>query len=165
WAIIAVASVAMAFVPARSHGAQAVLGCPGTAPAQTQFMTEVTIDVAASCTTNADCGTGWTCDANNKCTTTLGAYSIALSYDPTLLTVATVAGGSTTEFQGTPQSFTSCATANSCQTNISAFQTNANGPTGNVSVAKVTFNAVAPASPASIGLAIRNLLDTHDAAI
>ncbi len=154
----------LGLVPAVAAAAQATLSCPAMAQTGQQFLTEVTIDVGAPCTMATDCGTGWAC-VSNKCTTALGAYSITLSYDPTLVTVATVAGGNTTEFQGTPQSGTMCPTANSCQTRLAAFQTsNLNGPTGVVSVAKVTFTAQAAAT-ASIGLAINSLFDTSSNAI
>src|SRR3989442_4826435 len=121
WAAIVMVVVG-ALVPAESRGADAVLSCPGTAVAGEQFTAEVTIDVAAPCTTNADCGADWTC-VNNKCTTKLGAYSVVLDYDPTVVTLTSVSGGHTTEFQGTPTTSTMCPTANSCQTRIASFQT------------------------------------------
>src|SRR5438876_327655 len=164
WAVVLMA-MAGALAPAESWGADAVLSCPGTAVAGDQFTTEVTIDVAAPCTTDADCGVGWTCTLNN-CTTALGAYVIQLSYDPTVVTVATVSGGNTMAFQGTPTVSTTCPTANSCQTKLTAFQTSSlTAPTGVVSVARVTFNAVAAATPASIGLAITSLFDPNGASI
>src|SRR5439155_1035566 len=122
WAIIAVASLAMAFIPSLSHAAQAALGCPGTVQAGAQFVTEVTIDVG---------------------TTPLGAYSIAVTYDPAVLTVASVAGGSTAQFSGSPTTNTPTPGT----TNISAFQSSSlTLPTGVVSVAMITFNVVATAS-------------------
>ena len=90
WAAVLMIMVG-ALAPAESSGADAVLSCPGTALAGQQFTTEITIDVAGPCTTDAQCGVGWTC-TSNKCTTPLGAYSIQLSYDPTVVTVATVSG-------------------------------------------------------------------------
>src|SRR5437762_9313977 len=164
WAVVLMA-MAGALAPAESWGADAVLSCPGTAVAGDQFTTEVTIDVAAPCTTDADCGVGWTCTLNN-CTTALGAYVIQLSYDPTVVTVATVSGGNTMAFQGTPTVSTTWPTANSCQTKLTAFQTSSlTAPTGVVSVARVTFNAVAAATPASIELAITGLFDPNGASI
>jgi len=68
-------------LPAESRAAQATLGCPGTAQAGQQFTVEVAIDVG---------------------TRPLGAYTITVDYDPTVVTVASVAGGNTTEFSGTP---------------------------------------------------------------
>src|SRR5439155_1519345 len=101
-----------------------------------------------------------------NCTTALGAYVIQLSYDPTVVTVARVSGGNTMAFQGTPTVSTTCPTANSCQTKLTAFQTSSlTAPTGVVSVARVTFNAVAAATPASIGLAITSLFDPNGASI
>src|SRR5207245_307 len=72
----------------------------------------------------------------------------------------------TMAFQGTPTVSTTCPTANSCQTKLTAFQTSSlTAPTGVVSVARVTFNAVAAATPASIGLAITSLFDPNGASI
>src|SRR3989442_9393168 len=65
--------MAGALAPAESRAANAVLSCPGTAMAGQQFTTEVTIDVGSS---------------------PLGSYGVTLSYDGTLLTVVSLAGGS-----------------------------------------------------------------------
>ncbi|HXL45983.1 MAG TPA: hypothetical protein VN977_05210, partial [Candidatus Binatia bacterium] len=143
--------MAGALAPAESRGADAVLSCPGTAVVGDQFTAEVTINVAAPCTANADCGVGWAC-TNNKCTTALGSYSIQLSYDPTVVSVPgscsttttmactvdtdcpsgetctpLISGGTSTGFQGTPIAHTVCPTANSCVTRIAAFQASLTG--------------------------------------
>src|SRR5881296_1303438 len=140
-ASIALASVATAFIPARSQAAQATLGCPGTVQAGAQFVTEVTIGVG---------------------TTPLGSYGVTLTYDGAVLTVVSVAGGNTAEFSGTPTNNKNVCSGTNCETRISAFQNaSTTGPTGVVSVAKVTFSAVASSdTTASIGLTFRSLFDT-----
>src|SRR6266404_6339932 len=137
--------MAGALAPAESRGAQAALGCPGTAMPGQQFTTEVTIDVGSS---------------------PLGSYGVTLSYDGTLLTVVSVAGGSTAEFSTTPTNNKNVCSGSSCQTLISGLQTSLAGPTGVVSVAMVTFGVVASSNTlAPIGLTVRSLFDTGDNAI
>src|SRR5205823_1552888 len=157
-AALIVATVGTVFIPSTGHAAQTVLGCPGTVQAGDQFTIAVTVDVAATCTAAVDCGMGWTC-ASGKCTTALGAYGITLTYDPNVVTIASVAGGDTSEFSSTPTSNTGVPGT----TNVSSFQSSSlMAPTGLVSVAKVTVDAVAAASTsASIGLTVRYLYDTN----
>src|SRR5206468_8728208 len=85
-------------------------------------------------------------------TTPLGAYGITITYDPAVLTIASVTGGNTSEFATQPTTNTTTFTTGS--TPISAFQQfNATGPSGVVSVAHVTFNAAGAASGSTdIGL-------------
>src|SRR5438093_3359544 len=134
--------IAVGGLPAESAAAQATLGCPATVQAGAQFVTEVTIDVG---------------------TTPLGAYEIAVTYDPAVLTVASVAGGSTAQFSGSPTTNTPTPGT----TNISAFQSaSLTMPTGVVSVAMITFNVAATASAATaIGLTVKTLFDTNSGAI
>src|SRR5205807_768456 len=141
WASIALASVATAFIPARSQAAQATLGCPGTVQTGAQFVTEVTVDVG---------------------TAPLGSYGITLTYDGAVLTVVSVAGGNTSEFSGTPTNNKNVCSGINCETRLSTFQNvSTAGPTGVVSVAKVTFGAVASSDAmAAIGLTVRSLFDT-----
>src|SRR5437763_9057857 len=141
WASIALASVATAFIPARSQAAQATLGCPGTVQTGAQFVTEVTVDVA---------------------TAALRSYGITLTYDGAVLTVASVAGGNTSESSGTPTNNKNVCSGINCETRLSTFQNvSTAGPTGVVSVAKVTFGAVASSDAmAVIGLTVRSLFDT-----
>src|SRR5206468_3349120 len=136
-----VASVATAFIPARSQAAQATLGCPGTVQTGAQFVTEVTVDVG---------------------TAPLGSYGITLTYDGAVLTVVSVAGGNTSEFSGTPTNNKNVCSGINCETRLSTFQNvSTAGPTGVVSVAKVTFGAVASSDAmAVIGLTVRSLFDT-----
>src|SRR5437763_401644 len=141
WASIAPASVATAFIPARSQAAQATLGCPGTVQTGAQFVTEVTVDVG---------------------TAPLGSYGITLTYDGAVLTVVSVAGGNTSESSGTPTNNKNVCSGINCETRLSTFQNvSTAGPTGVVSVAKVTFGAVASSDAmAVIGLTVRSLFDT-----
>src|SRR5437899_4212003 len=141
WASIALASVATAFIPARSQAAQAALDCPVTVQTGAQFVTEVTVDVG---------------------TAPLGSYGITLTYDGAVLTVVSVAGGNTSEFSGTPTNNKNVCSGINCETRLSTFQNvSTAGPTGVVSVAKVTFGAVASSDAmAVIGLTVRSLCDT-----
>src|SRR5436189_2422846 len=141
WASIALASVATAFIPARSQAAQAALDCPVTVQTGAQFVTEVTVDVG---------------------TAPLGSYGITLTYDGAVLTVVSVAGGNTSEFSGTPTNNKNVCSGINCETRLSTFQNvSTAGPTGVVSVAKVTFGAVASSDAmALIGLTVRSLFDT-----
>src|SRR5438445_8338944 len=129
---------ALGGLPAESWAAQATLGCPAMVQAGQQFTTEVTIDVG---------------------TTPLGGYSIVVTYDPAVLTLASVAGGSTAEFSGTPTTNTPTPGA----TNLSAFQSaSLTSPTRVVSVAMITFNVAATASATTaIGLTVKTLFDTN----
>src|SRR5438874_1548274 len=141
WASIALASVATAFIPARSQAAQAALDCPVTVQTGAQFVTEVAVDGG---------------------TAPLGSYGITLTYDGAVLTVVSVAGGSTSEFSGTPTNNKNVCSGINCETRLSTFQNvSTAGPTGVVSVAKVTFGAVASSDAmAVIGLTVRSLFDT-----
>jgi len=128
-----------------SYAAQATLGCPGTVQVgQPPFMTEVTIDVG---------------------TVPLGAYSITVTYNPAVVAIASVAGGTTAEFAGSPT--TNPASFTTGTTNIAAFQTSSlTGPTGVVSVARITFNVVATVNTtATIGLTVQSLFDTNSSPI
>src|SRR5262245_37857901 len=101
-----------------SHAAQATLRCPATVQVGEELTTEVTVDVG---------------------TTPLGAYSLTATYDSTVMTIASVAGGNSAEFGGPPT--TNPGTFASGSTKVSAFQTSSlTGPTGIVSVTRLTFN-------------------------
>ncbi len=134
--------IAVGGLPAESAAAQATLGCPATVQAGAQLGIEIAINVG---------------------TTPLGAYEIAVTYDPAVLTVASVAGGSTAQFSGSPTTNTPTPGT----TNISAFQSaSLTMPTGVVSVAMITFNVAATASAATaIGLTVKTLFDTNSVAI
>src|SRR2546428_6144707 len=69
--------MAGALAPAESRAANAVLSCPGTAMTGQQFTTEGISDV--------------------RPTPALGAASIQLRYEPTVLTIASEAGGTTAQ--------------------------------------------------------------------
>ena len=136
-AVLVAATAPLGLVPAAA-AAQATLSCPAMAQGDRQFVAELTIDVGP--------------------TTALGAYSGALTYDPGVVTVASVAGGNTTEFSGTPAT----NTPTPGMTNIAAFQSSSlDSPKGVVSVALISFHVVATASTtASIGLVVDHLYDT-----
>ena len=120
-----------------SHAADATLVCPGAVQVGQQLATGVTVNVG---------------------NTPLGAYSVTVTYDPAALTIASVAGGDTPEFSGSPT--TNPGSFTSGTTNISAFQTSSlTGPTGVVSITRVTFNAVGPGTT-TVGLTVRSLFDT-----
>src|SRR3989475_10928394 len=129
-------------LPAESGAAQATLGCPATAQAGQQFTIEVAIDVG---------------------TTPLGAYSIAVTYDPAVLTLASVAGGNTAEFSGKPTTNTPTPGT----TNLSAFQSaSLTSPTGVVSVAMLAFSVAATASATTdLALTATTLSDTNSTPI
>ena len=131
----------VAALPVDSRGAQATLRCPQTLRDAHQLPVVVTIHVG---------------------TTPLGAYSVTVRYDAKFLALASVAGGTTTEFAGTPMTSTPAPGA----INIAALQaTSLSSPTGGVSIAKITFDVVGSASTTTIGLAVNNLFDTNGTGI
>ena len=142
-ALLMMATATQGLLPAAAAAAQVTLSCPAMAQAGAQFVTEVTIDVG---------------------TTPLGSYGITLTYDGTVLTVVSVDGGSSPQFSGAPTNNPNVCSGSSCETRVSGYQTGSlSGPTGVVSVAKVTFGVVATSSTAAlIGLNVRSLYDTAD---
>ena len=123
--------------PVEGRAAEVTLGCPATVRAGQQLTVEVTVDVG---------------------TTPLGASSITLTYDPAFLTVASAAGGRTTEFAGTPTTNTPTPGT----TNVATLQAGSLGsPTGRVSVARITFDVMATASrTTTIGVVVGHLYGT-----
>lgn len=78
----------------------------------------------------------------------LGAYQIAVTFDTTRLRYVSASGGTSSGFTGAPTA-TNPSTANgSGKVTITAAQTSSTAPTGNVSVATLTFTALAPGSAA-----------------
>src|SRR5437867_13064950 len=71
--------IALGGLPAEGRAPQAMLSCPGMAQARQPPTVEMTIAVR---------------------TTPLGAYSIVVGYDPAVLTLASVAGRTTTDVSG-----------------------------------------------------------------
>ena len=140
--VVLTLGIAVGGLPAESGAAQATLGCPAMALPGQQFTIEVAIDVG---------------------TTPLGAYSIAVTYDPAVLTLASVAGGNTAEFSGKPTTNTPTPGT----TNLSTFQSvSLTSPTGVVSVAMITFSVAATASTTTaIGLTVKTLFDTNSTPI
>ena len=125
-----------------SYAAQATLSCPRVVRAGQQFTAELTVDVS---------------------TTPLGAYSLTITFDPRVVTIASVAGGSTAEFSGPPTT----STATPGTTNVSALQSaGLDSPKGVVSVAKVTFKLMSTAATtAAVGLTANHVFDTNAVAI
>ncbi|PYM68367.1 MAG: hypothetical protein DME11_00615 [Candidatus Rokuibacteriota bacterium] len=78
-ALILTAGTAGLVTGTASHAAQATLGCPGTVQTGEQLATGITVDVG---------------------TTPLGAYSLTVTYDPTVLTIASVEGGNSPSSRG-----------------------------------------------------------------
>src|SRR5437899_1924767 len=140
--VVLTLGIAVGGLPAESGAAQATLGCPATAQAGQQFTIEVAIDVG---------------------TTPLGAYSTAVTYDPAVLTLASVSGGNTAEFSGNPTTNTPTPGT----TNLSAFQSvSLTSPTGVVSVAMIAFSVAATASATTaIDLTVKTLFDTNSTPI
>src|SRR5207247_6890117 len=132
--VVLTLGIAVGGLPAESGAAQATLSCPATAQAGQQFTIEIAIDVG---------------------TTPLGAYSIAVTYDPAVLTLAAVTGGNTAEFAGKPT--TNKPTPGTA--NLSALQSaSLTSPTGVVSIAMLTFDIVKTASATMAGsLAVKDL--------
>src|SRR5947207_2707765 len=130
--------IALGGLPAEGRAAQAMLSCPGMAQAGQPLTVEMTIAVG---------------------TTPLGAYSIVVGYDPSVLTLASVAGGTTTEFSGTPTT----STPMPGRANLAAYQSaSLTSPTGVVSVAMITFNVTASTSTTTdIALTVKDLYDTN----
>jgi len=140
--VVLTLGIAVGGLPAESGAAHATLGCPATAHAGRQLGIEIAIDVG---------------------TTPLGAYSIAVMYDPAVLTLVSVAGGSAADFSGNPRTNTPTPGT----TNLSAFQSaSLTSPTGVVSVAMITFDLAATASATTaIGLTVKTLFDTNSVPI
>jgi hypothetical protein len=138
-ALMLTAGAAGLFTSSTSHAAQATLHCPATVQTGEQLVAEVTVDVG---------------------TMPLGAYSLTVTHDPTVMTNASVAGGNGVEFAGTPTTNTGSVASGS--TKISAFQTSSlTGPTGIVSVSRLTFNVGGTtATTTALGLTVDHLFDT-----
>ena len=72
----------------------------------------------------------------------LGGYQIAVSFDKARLQFVSASGGASSGYTGAP-TYTSPATANTGGTvTVVASQTSSSGPTGNVSVAVLSFTAI-----------------------
>jgi len=134
------AVLATALVPGATRAAGVSVSCP-TAPPQagSTFVSQIAVDAAAA---------------------PLGAYTLVVTYDQTVVTIASIAGGTTSEFSGAP--VTDEGTFTSGMTRLSAFNgASKTSPSGQVSIARVTFNAVgAPGSSSALGLQISKLADT-----
>jgi hypothetical protein len=142
--IVTILSGAGVLSGAVGHAAQVKLDCPTRVRVGGQLATMLTIDVDA---------------------VPLGAYSVTVAYDPAVLTIASVEGGTTSEFTGAPTTNTASFTPGS--TIIAGLQSSSlTAPTGVVSVARVTFDVRGAATtPTAIGVTVRDLFDTRSAPI
>ena len=138
-ALMLTAGAAGLFPCRTSDAAQATLRCPATVQTGAQLATEVTVDVGMM---------------------PLGAYSVTVAYDPTVVRIASVEGGNTAEFAATPATNADSIASGSAK--ISAFQTRSlTGPTGVVSVTQLTFNVGGTVTTATaLGLTVDQLFDT-----
>ena len=138
-ALMLTAGAAGLFPCRTSDAAQATLRCPATVQTGAQLATEVTVDVGMM---------------------PLGAYSVTVAYDPTVVRIASVEGGNTAEFAATPTTNADSIASGSAK--ISAFQTRSlTGPTGVVSVTQLTFNVGGTVATATaLGLTVDQLFDT-----
>jgi hypothetical protein len=95
----------------------------------------------------------------------LGTYTLELHYDPSVITINSIAGGSVPEFSTAPMA--NPATFNTGSTRFNAVNfLSLTTPTGQVNVANVTFNAVGNAGENSnIDLVVVTLRDTDAVAI
>lgn len=130
--------------PAGTMAGTLALTCPVSAPVGTDLVVPLTATVGSH---------------------PLGAYAVAVTYDPSILHVTAIQGA-------TSGVFTSAPTSNSGDwasgtTRFNAYQaTSLSGPTGTVPLARVTFHVVggSGARP-SIGLITRSLYDTGGVAL
>jgi hypothetical protein len=91
----------------------------------------------------------------------LGAYGARLAYDPSVLSIVSVKGGTTPEFSPAP--FTNPVSFTSGATPISAFQNaSLDAPFGITSGARVTFTVRPKASGApDVALAVQDFVDVR----
>jgi Cohesin domain len=109
--------IALVVVAAPASAAQVFVGVPaGNPPPNSQFTIEITVNVG---------------------TAVLGSYDFTFRYDPAVIHVVSIAGGTTSEFGTVPT--TNPATFASGTTRFVAAQASTISPTGNVSVARLTL--------------------------
>jgi len=137
--------IAWLAVAAPALAQNVTVSCPGTmTPAGARFVAEVTVDIGQR---------------------PLGAYNFALTYNPAVVRVESITGGTTAEFSTDP--ITNPTNFPSGRTRFAAFNTaSLTSPTGAVSVARVTFESgglVGDSSP--IGVEIITLADTDGSRI
>ena len=132
-------------VPRWVNASVVTINCPSTGPStSTTFVSEVTIDAG---------------------TQALGAYTLAIIYDPAVVVVASIAGGTTVEFGSLP--IVNPADFPTGRTRLLAFNSaSLTSPTGDVSVARITFNVLGlPGSSTSLAIEITTLADTNGSRI
>lgn len=134
------AAALLVLAAARPATAVVAVSCPAMAPRSGgTFVSEITIDAGANA---------------------LGAYTLDITYDPAVVTIASIAGGTTAEFAVPP--ITNPARFASGRVRLVAFNSASfTAPAGLVSVARITFNAVGlPGASTSLGLEIITLANT-----
>jgi len=104
--------------PLRAQTAAIAVRCPtGPVDSGTAFESAVSIDVGAAA---------------------LGAYTVDVAYDPAVIAIDRIGGGTAPEFSGAPQA--NPDSFGSGLTRVSAFQnTSLESPTGTVDVMRITF--------------------------
>lgn len=120
--------------------AHVTIGCPADPPRSgDSFTSAIQVDVG---------------------TQPLGAYTLAVTYDPAVVIVTAVAGGMTIEFTSSP--IANPADFPSGRTRFLAFNAaSLTSPTGKVDIARITFKVVGlPGATTSLGLDVITLADT-----
>jgi len=121
------------------------ISCPAAAPVSGgTFTSEITIDVGSQ---------------------PLGAYTLIMIFDPTVVAMNGLTGGMTDEFSGTP--IANSADFPTGRVRLSAFNSSSlDVPTGVVSVATMTFDVTgAPGTSTDLGIEIQTVADTNGAPI
>lgn len=140
--VLGIAALLVAFLCfrgiARAQEVNVRLACPDEVSISGDLTAEVLIDVGPS---------------------VLGAYTVAIIYDPSVFAVTSVSGGLTAEFAGPP--VVNPADFPTGRTRMSAFNTsNLTEPTGVVSVAQVQFSVLDDSKESgSIGIEVVTLAD------
>jgi hypothetical protein len=117
--LLASLTIALAVTAASAPAAEVFVGVPpGNPQPGSQFTIDVTVDAGAA---------------------VLGAYDVVFRYDPAVIHVVSIAGGTTAEFSAAPT--TNPATFASGVTRFVAAHGNTASPTGVVTVARLTLAA------------------------
>jgi hypothetical protein len=76
----------------------------------------------------------------NSGSTVIGSYQVTIHFDPNLLSLSSVTGGTGTGYTGTPFVVNTTVVG---QVTINSFQTDPSAPTGNFTVAHLVFTPMA----------------------
>ena len=131
--------IAILMLSACVPASTSVGGCPTTSPSiGSQFTVALSANVGSAA---------------------LGAYSVTFMYDTRYVTVASVQGGTTSEFSSAPSSNSNSFATGSSR--IASKQTaNSNRPTGSVGIARVTLNVVGAGST-TLGIVTNSLYNPN----